>query len=489
MDVYGSGPDDQAIQRAFFGRKGILEATPKTTTVTTSSSATTAVPPLLPATTTPDRMAHQIFNASSNLRDQLVMALSAPSRAPVLPEQDEEIPIEVVWDDSVEEPVVVPTPSMEQKLVLASQTKEQQQAQHHDSAIHTNASTNEDKEDSKDESTPSIPQEGSIPEEATTDTVGPSPPSPTTNPTVPLPMPVSPIVELPLSPNNSVKETMEFPNPFVILSELSSQFVGTGFFATKAVSKIGQNTVGFGLNALSSEQSPSESNSEVGSDSETNTELDDEKLMAVTPKSPTQTNAKETPQPPDTVAVKKSRRLRLFDPIKSRFELRRHPVPARFMGMKDHAVLKEVTKHKIFLNPSKSEVLCTTSAEALAMGKFVILPKHPSNTFFLQFENCLAYEGKKDCVEKIKWALENDPKPLSEQERFQLTWEGANERLFKAAAMTERQVEDWKKNREASDVDAARLHYETIRRGRGVQKLLHRSSSILSKKSNTSNGR
>ena len=146
--------------------------------------------------------------------------------------------------------------------------------------------------------------------------------------------------------------------------------------------------------------------------------------------------------------------------------------------MTDHARLRDLTRHKIFFNPSESEVLCTTSAEALAMGKFVILPKHPSNTFFLQFSNCLAYESKTECVEKIKWALNNDPRPLSEDERFQLTWEGANERLYKFSAMTEGEVKDWKESgRAQGDRDAARLHYETVKRGRGVQKLLHRTIS------------
>ena len=140
--------------------------------------------------------------------------------------------------------------------------------------------------------------------------------------------------------------------------------------------------------------------------------------------------------------------------------------------MKDHAVIRDMARHKIFFNPSTSEVLCTTSAEALAMGKFVILPKHPSNTFFLQFSNCLAYSNKDECVESIQYALANEPKPLSKKEIFVLTWEGANERLYDASAMTEDEVKAWKDSgRAKGDQDAARLHLETIKRGRGVHKL------------------
>ena len=122
----------------------------------------------------------------------------------------------------------------------------------------------------------------------------------------------------------------------------------------------------------------------------------------------------------------------VFDPPKSRYELRRHPIPAKFPGVIDHAQLNN-PKHKIFLNPSTSEVLCTTSAEALAMGKFVILPRHPSNEFFLQFTNCLAYDTPKECVEKLKFALDNDPSPLSPEERRIFTWEAATERLIESS--------------------------------------------------------
>ena len=63
-------------------------------------------------------------------------------------------------------------------------------------------------------------------------------------------------------------------------------------------------------------------------------------------------------------------------PSRARFKWRRTPIPARFLGVQDHIVVRDIPEQTIFLNMSITEVLCTTSAEALAMGKFVILPKH-----------------------------------------------------------------------------------------------------------------
>ena len=127
----------------------------------------------------------------------------------------------------------------------------------------------------------------------------------------------------------------------------------------------------------------------------------------------------------------------VFDPPQSRFELRRHPIPANFLGRKDHALLRGLP-YKVFFNPSISEVLCTTTAEALAMGFFVIIPEHPSNEFFYQFSNCLTYSNEAECVERLIWALkkENNPTPLSEEEAYVFTWKAATDRLIKASMVT-----------------------------------------------------
>jgi digalactosyldiacylglycerol synthase len=123
-----------------------------------------------------------------------------------------------------------------------------------------------------------------------------------------------------------------------------------------------------------------------------------------------------------------------FDLPKSLHEYRRQPIPATFPGRVDHALLTK--QYKVFVNPSVSEVLCTTTAEALAMGKFAIIPVHPSNEFFLRFPNCLAYRNKFEFVANLRWALTHEPEPLTPQLAREFTWEAATERLIEASAIT-----------------------------------------------------
>ena len=156
----------------------------------------------------------------------------------------------------------------------------------------------------------------------------------------------------------------------------------------------------------------------------------------------------------------------LHDIPKSRFELRRDEIPAFFHGRTDHSNLKKDCK--IFVNPSITEVLCTTTAEvrtltyitlelasgidstnpcnvsllfdtqALGMNKFVIIPHHPSNIFFEQFPNCLMYNNPTEFVSNLQYAIANDPRPLSPNHYYALTWEAATERLYDASIVTQR---------------------------------------------------
>ncbi|KAG7367559.1 hypothetical protein IV203_030230 [Nitzschia inconspicua] len=128
---------------------------------------------------------------------------------------------------------------------------------------------------------------------------------------------------------------------------------------------------------------------------------------------------------------------------RSLYELRKQPIPAGFPGRVDHAELKN--RHKVFVNPSVSEVLCTTTAEALAMNKFAIIPLHPSNQFFLQFPNCLAYRNPYEFVANLQWALTHDPVPLTEDLARQFTWEAATDRFLQSAAITHREAREREK--------------------------------------------
>ena len=102
-----------------------------------------------------------------------------------------------------------------------------------------------------------------------------------------------------------------------------------------------------------------------------------------------------------------------------------------FHGPTDHAG-ERLREYKVFVNPSQSEVLSTTTAEALAIGKYVVLERHPSNAFFEPFRNALYYETPSEFLLQLRYALATEPAPLSDEEQRTLSWEGATERFLDA---------------------------------------------------------
>ncbi|KAL3829636.1 hypothetical protein ACJIZ3_018438 [Penstemon smallii] len=91
--------------------------------------------------------------------------------------------------------------------------------------------------------------------------------------------------------------------------------------------------------------------------------------------------------------------------------------------------------YKVFLNPSTTDVVCTTTAEALAMGKIVVCANHPSNDFFKQFPNCRTYEDDKGFVHETRKALQDEPSPLTDAQRHELSWEAATKRFLKSVQL------------------------------------------------------
>lgn len=133
------------------------------------------------------------------------------------------------------------------------------------------------------------------------------------------------------------------------------------------------------------------------------------------------------------------KKLKSIEVPKSLYEWRRKPIPANFCGPVDHSLLGN---YKTFVNPSTSEVLCTTTFEALAMGKFVIIPVHESNKFFLQFPNCLGYRNKWEFAANLRWALTHEPEPLTPELAKEFTWEAATDRLIRSSAITRREAKE-----------------------------------------------
>lgn len=92
------------------------------------------------------------------------------------------------------------------------------------------------------------------------------------------------------------------------------------------------------------------------------------------------------------------------------------------------------------------------------MGKFVILPSHPSNDFFVQFPNCLPYASQEEFVGNLYYALTHSPEPLSEEYSYALSWDAATERFEAAACIPVEEAVHYKKWVESGDAGVEVRH-------------------------------
>lgn len=73
------------------------------------------------------------------------------------------------------------------------------------------------------------------------------------------------------------------------------------------------------------------------------------------------------------------------------------------------------------------------------MGKLVVCADHPSNDFFKQYPNCRTYNNStNDFVGATLKALSEEPMPLTDDQRHELSWEAATNRFLRAADLNKR---------------------------------------------------
>lgn len=104
------------------------------------------------------------------------------------------------------------------------------------------------------------------------------------------------------------------------------------------------------------------------------------------------------------------------DAIENTAQARRAPI--HFLGP-SAAPWEVVARYRVFFNPSLSEVLCSTTAEALVAGRHVVLPDCPANQPFYDLPNVFVYRNPDQAEQMLRQAMTTMPSPPTKaRERF-----------------------------------------------------------------------
>lgn len=95
-----------------------------------------------------------------------------------------------------------------------------------------------------------------------------------------------------------------------------------------------------------------------------------------------------------------------------------------------------IGQYRVMLNPSKSEVLCTATADALVSGRHVVLPECPGNLPFHAYPNAHFYDDLDGAVAALRHAVASDPEPPVAARR-DFDWMEACRKLAGLSGLTE----------------------------------------------------
>jgi len=110
-----------------------------------------------------------------------------------------------------------------------------------------------------------------------------------------------------------------------------------------------------------------------------------------------------------------------------RAHARRTGAPVRFLGA-SAAPWTHMRDDRVFVNPSRSEVLCTATADALVAGRHVVLADCPANMPFAAYPNAHRFSDLDGAVIALSHALRTPPAP-PDAVRRDFDWERACARL------------------------------------------------------------